>query len=88
MEVIKDIATLISSAAVLIGVIVTVYKVYDNNSKQNRAIAQIQAEQTIIAYGLKGALQGLIESGCNGPCKDALNLLEKHLNKQAHDTQL
>lgn len=29
-------------------------------------------------------MQGLIEQGCNGPCKDALNRLDKHLNKSAH----
>ena len=31
-----------------------------------------------------GVLQGLIESGCNGPCKDALGKLDKHLNQKAH----
>ncbi len=35
-------------------------------------------------YGLRGALQGLVEQGCNGPCKDALDKLDKHLNKSAH----
>ena len=30
------------------------------------------------------AMQGLIESGCNGPCKDALGKLDKHLNQKAH----
>ena len=29
-------------------------------------------------------MQGLIEQGCNGPCKDALDKLDKHLNKEAH----
>lgn len=37
-----------------------------------------------ICYGLRGALQGLVEQGCNGPCKDALDKLDKHLNKSAH----
>lgn len=50
--------------------------------RQNR---DIQHELTVICYGLKGALQGLIETGCNGPCKEALKLLDKHLNKAAHD---
>ena len=38
----------------------------------------------VICYGLRGALQGLVEQGCNGPCKDALARLDKHLNKSAH----
>ena len=48
--------------------------------------AETQAELQILCYGLRGALQGLIEKGCNGPCKEALKLLDKHLNKSAHDT--
>ena len=47
--------------------------------------AETQAELTILCYGLRGALQGLIEKGCNGPCKEALKMLDKHLNKSAHD---
>ena len=47
-------------------------------------INAIQEEQTLICYGLRGALQGLVEQGCNGPCKDALDKLDKHLNKSAH----
>ena len=47
--------------------------------------AETQAELQILCYGLRGALQGLIESGLNGPCKDALKLLDKHLNKSAHE---
>jgi len=40
--------------------------------------AETQAELQILCYGLRGALQGLIEKGCNGPCKDALQMLDKH----------
>lgn len=47
--------------------------------------AETQAELQILCYGLRGALQGLIETGCNGPCKDALKMLDKHLNKSAHE---
>lgn len=47
--------------------------------------AETQAELQILCYGLRGALQGLIEKGCNGPCKDALKMLDKHLNMSAHE---
>jgi hypothetical protein len=30
----------------------------------------------------------LIEHGCDGPCKDALAMLDKHLNKEAHKNEL
>ena len=81
-------AALISAASVIVGTIIAVYKNVENNKKQNKVIEDIQKEQTIICYGLKGALQGLIERGCDGPCKDALNMLDKHLNKSAHEADL
>ena len=79
-------ASVISSIGVIIGVIVAVYKVFQINRKQSDFIKSIEDGQTLLCYGLKGALQGLIEQGCNGPCKDALDKLEKHLNKKAHET--
>ena len=68
----------------LIAAIVSVYKVVEINRRQSEFINAIQKEQQIICYGLRGALQGLVEQGCNGPCRDALDRLDKHLNKNAH----
>lgn len=85
----------IGALGVIIGFIVAIYKllkkidkIVENNQKQNEVINSMQEEQTILCYGLKGALQGLIEKGCDGPCKEALNLLDKHLNKTAHKPDL
>ena len=47
-------------------------------------LAAIRTELQVLCYGVEGALAGLIETGCNGPCKDAMAHLRKHLNKQAH----
>lgn len=81
-------AAIITAIGVIIGGIISIYKIFENNKKQNEVIKAMQEEQTIICYGLKGALQGLIEQGCDGPCKEALNLLDKHLNKSAHKPEL
>ena len=81
-------AALLTALGALVGAVIAVYKVFDNNRKQNQIIKEMQEEQTVICYGLKGALQGLIEQGCNGPCKEALSALEKHLNKKAHKPEL
>ena len=81
-------ATLLAALGALFGAIIAVYKTVENNKKQNSVIKSMQEEQTIICYGLKGALAGLIERGCDGPCKDALNMLDKHLNKEAHKPDL
>lgn len=87
-EAIITAASVFSAICVLVGAIIAGYKVYQNNKRQNDVIGKMQEEQTIICYGLKGALQGLIEQGCDGPCKDALAMLDKHLNKTAHKTDL
>jgi len=81
-------ASLIGALGALGGVIIALYRQFESNKKQSEVIKEIQEEQTLICYGLRGALEGLIEQGCNGPCKDALNLLEKHLNKSAHRPEL
>ena len=77
-------ASLLSALGALVAAVVAVYKVLENNKKQNEFINAMQEEQTLICYGLRGALQGLVEQGFNGPCKDALARLDKHLNKSAH----
>ena len=81
-------ATLLAALGALVGAIIAVYKVYENNKKQNAVILAMQEEQTILCYAMQGCLQGLIETGCDGPCKDALNMLQKHLNKTAHKPDL
>ena len=81
-------AAVVGALSVLAGVIVTVYKVLESNKRQSAEINAIKGEQTIICYALQGALQGLIEQGCDGPCKDALNMLQKHLNQTAHKPDL
>ena len=86
LDTIKDVASAITSIGVIIGVVVAVFKVFQINKKQSEFIKAIEDEQTLLCYGLKGALQGLVEQGCDGPCKDALSKLEKHLNQKAHET--
>ncbi len=87
-EAIIRAASLLAALGALVGAIIAVYKVIENNKKQNEVIMGMQEEQTIICYALRGALEGLIEQGCNGPCKDALEKLNKHLNKAAHKPEL
>ena len=81
-------ASLLGAMSALIGAVIAIYKVYESNKRQTEAVKAIQEEQTLVCYGLRGALQGLIEQGCDGPCKDALNMLDKHLNKSAHHPDL
>ena len=81
-------ASLLGALAALGGAIIAAYKVYQNDKKQSEVINEIRNEQTILCYCLRSVLEGLIEQGCDGPCKDGLNMLDKHLNKSAHKPEL
>ena len=81
-------AALVTALGVLGGVVVSLYKASERDRKQSEINKEMMAEQSLICYGLRGALQGLIEQGCNGPCKDALEKLNKHLNQEAHHNDL
>lgn len=41
-------------------------------------------ELMILTYGIRACLSGLKEQGCDGPVTDAINMIDKHLNKKAH----
>ena len=83
-ETIITVGKVIGALGVIISSVVALYKTVESIKLQKQDIRSIKEEQTLLCYGLKGALQGLIEQGCDGPCKDALTALDKHLNKAAH----
>ena len=92
METILSAAELIGSLGAILAVIIGGYKIFDGNkrqnAKQNESIESMQKELTVICCGLMGCLEGLIEQGCDGPCKAALAELKAHLNQSAHQTDL
>lgn len=83
--------TVITAAAVLtaLGVIGGVglwcFKFVERDKRQSKELSAILEEQTVICFGVLACLKGLKEQGCNGPVTAALDKLEKHLNKAAHD---
>lgn len=91
MEVTISADTIIKAAALLTalggigGVVVWCVKFVQRQQRQDKEIAAIRKEQTLICYGVKACLQGLKEQGCNGPVTEALNKLDKHLNQAAHE---
>lgn len=90
MEITLSFQTIIAVGSVLtaLGVIwkalSKISKFISRQEKQDDEIAAIRSEQTLICYGVLACLKGLKEQGCNGPVKEALDKLEKHLNKAAH----
>lgn len=96
VTVIQTASAVLAALAVIVAAVFKLVDWLRKPSQQDKAIKELrdkheadmkamQTELTVICYGLRGALQGLIEKGCNGPCKDALKMLDKHLNKSAHE---
>lgn len=52
--------------------------------QHNEDMHAVNDELTLLTYGVLACLKGLKEQGCNGPVTEAINKIEKHLNKNAH----
>ncbi|WP_099469448.1 branched-chain amino acid ABC transporter permease [Konateibacter massiliensis] len=79
-----SIASLSGAIVAIFGLIFTVYKWFLKQEQQDKDIANIKEEQTLICYGMLACLEGLKQLNCNGPVTDARDRLEKHLNESAH----
>ena len=84
IDTINAVAKLIGSVGVIAGVLIGLYKFIERDKRQSKLIKDIQSEQTLLCYGIRACLQGLVEQGCDGPVHDALDKLDKHLNQKAH----
>lgn len=98
IETIIAIGSLIGALGVIGGVLIAAYKFYRKPAKleaqikkiretHEEDIQKINGELCLNTYGLLACLKGLKEQGCNGPVTEAINKIEKHLNKQAHDME-
>ena len=81
---ITAIAGVITALGVILGAVFAAYRWFLKQEKQDRDIKAIKEEQTVLVHGILACLMGLKEQGCNGPVTDAINQIEKHINKQAH----
>lgn len=77
-------AATITALGVIFGAIFAAYKWFLKQEKQDKDIKAIKEEQTVLVHGVLACLKGLSEQGCNGPVTEAINQIEKHINKQAH----
>lgn len=77
-------AEILGAGAVVFGAVFAVHKWVLKQNHQDTEIKELKEEQTVICYGVLAALKGLKEQGCNGPVTQAINEMEKHLNKKAH----
>lgn len=85
MEInITALAATITALGVVLGAIFAAHKWFLKQEKQDKDIKLIKEEQTVLVHGILACLMGLKEQGCNGPVTEAINQIEKHINKQAH----
>lgn len=85
-----DIQTIITAAAALValstllGAIFAVYRWYLRQNQQDADIKALKEEMCLLTYGVLSCLKGLKEKGCNGPVTEAIEKIEKYMNKEAH----
>lgn len=80
-------ASLLGALGAIGGVVLWWFKFVERNRRQDEELKAIRREQTLICYGVLACLKGLKEQGCNGPVTAALDKLERHLNRAAHDEE-
>lgn len=95
IDIVK-VAEIIGACSVILGVIIGGYKLYDRlldrvddiekrMNAQEKEIERMKKEDTLVIYALRACLDGLKQQGCNGKVTEAFDMLDKHVNKAAHD---
>lgn len=95
-QTLLSVAAIIAAVIALWGYLTKVVHFMDRQKKQDEEITAlrkhhdedmkaIKEEQTVLCFGVLACLKGLAEQGCDGAVHDAIDHLEKHLNKRAHE---
>lgn len=80
-------ASLLAATGAIFSVVFAVYRWYLRQNRQDTEIEKLKSEQCLLTYGILACLKGLKEQGCNGSVTEAIDKIEKHINKQAHDQE-
>lgn len=82
-------AAVLGALATIVGYFARGVRWVDRQKAQDKELAELKdelkEELTLLTYGILASLKGLKEQGCNGPVTEAINKIEKHLNKKAHE---
>lgn len=84
VEIVTTVASVITAAGVIIGVIIAAFKWFLRQEKQDVDIVAMKEEQTVLTHGVLACLNGLKEQGCDGPVTEAIDQIEDFINKRAH----
>lgn len=83
-DTIITIAAVIGALGVIFGVVFAVYRWYLKQKKQDKDIAHIKEEDTLIVFALSACLDGLQQLGANHTVPIAKDKLDKYINQRAH----
>ena len=76
---VKLLSTILGIVGMLIGVVVTIYKVCKRFDRMEERIEQSGRLHRVMMEGLYACLDGLHQQGCNGNVTKALQMLHDHL---------
>lgn len=77
-------ASVLGAVGAILGTVLTVYRWYLKQEKQDKDILKMKEENTLICFALAACLDGLMQLGANHTVPVAKDKLEKYLNQQAH----
>ena len=83
-DTIITIAAVIGALGVIFGVVFAVYRWYLKQEKQDKDIAHIKEEDTLIVFALSACLDGLQQLVANHTVPIAKDKLDKYINQRAH----
>ena len=83
-DTIITIAAVIGALGVIFGVVFAVYRWYLKQEKQDKDIAHIKEDDTLIVFALSACLDGLQQLGANHTVPIAKDKLDKYINQRAH----
>lgn len=81
-------ASVITALVVIFSALFATYRWYLKQEKQDRDIAGLKEEMTLICYCTSATLDGLMQLGANHSVPAAKEKLEKYINKKAHEQEV
>lgn len=83
-QTVITVAAVLAAAGGIGAAVARVVRWLDRQKAQDADLDAIREEQTLLTYGVLACLKGLQEQGCDGPVTDAIDKIERHINKAAH----
>lgn len=84
LDIIIKIGAVFGAVGMIFGLVFSLYRWYLKQEKQDKDIARIKEEDTLIVFALSACLDGLQQLGANHTVPIAKDKLDKYINQQAH----